>query len=54
MTMKLQQLRTLSILFLCFLSYTHHFSQTKTTYVKNEVQYFHDRTQALNLVKNEQ
>ncbi len=49
----MNSIKTLSILFLFILNISNTFSQTKNVYLENTVEYFHQRNEALRLVKNE-
>ena len=51
--MKINSIKTFSIFFLVFLNTFNTFSQTKNINVENTIEYFHQRNEAVSLVKNE-
>ena len=51
--MKKKSIKTLSILFLFILNTSNVFSQTEDFYLKTTIEYFHQRNEAINLVKKQ-
>lgn len=48
----MKSIKTLSILLLVFLNITNIFSQTKNSNIESTIEYFHQRNEAVSLVKN--